>query len=212
MMQSRRSLLVWKVYGERLDGWQNDDLPYETIPGDPSSMHHRGKPVPDTPQNRELAHIGFTGSAMPPPDAVKAGKVAPLSFEDKLMLVRWIDLGCPIDLAGGTGWTHDDQRPTLALAEPRAGANGSLTRILIGLHDCGTGLDADSLCVVADFDLDGIKAGEDLAAKFKLTSPGVWELTLAKPITGLRSGRLTVSVKDKQGNETRVERRFSVGE
>ena len=44
---------------------------------------------------------------MPPPDAVagtyvgpdgKKIKVAPLSDEDKRTLVRWIDLGCPIDL------------------------------------------------------------------------------------------------------------------
>ena len=76
MMQSRRSLLIWKVFGERLDGWQNDDLPFETIPGDPASLRHKGKPVADTPQDRETAHIGFTGSVMPPPDAVKAGKVA----------------------------------------------------------------------------------------------------------------------------------------
>src|SRR5262249_59620137 len=42
LMQSRRSLLVWKVYGKRLDGWNNDDLPYETIPGDPTSFPHQG--------------------------------------------------------------------------------------------------------------------------------------------------------------------------
>ena len=44
---------------------------------------------------------------MPPPEAVagtyagpngKKIKVAPLSDEDRLTLVRWIDLGCPIDL------------------------------------------------------------------------------------------------------------------
>ena len=44
---------------------------------------------------------------MPPPDAVKGTykgpggkliKVAPLSDEDRLTIVRWIDLGCPIDV------------------------------------------------------------------------------------------------------------------
>jgi hypothetical protein len=220
MMQSRRSLLVWKVFGERLDGWQNDDLPYETIPGDPASMHHQGKPVEDTPKNRELAHIGFTGTAMPPPEAVKAGKVKPLSDEDKFTLVRWIDLGCPIDLPSdpkekedrGGGWHLDDQRPTLALTEPQAGKNGPLSRILIGLHDCGTGLDMGSLSILADFDLDGVKAGDNLASKFKPASPGVWELKLPTPITQLASGRLTISVKDRQGNATRIERTFSVAE
>ena len=36
MFQSRRSLLVWKIYGQRLDGWTNDDFPTETVPGDPT--------------------------------------------------------------------------------------------------------------------------------------------------------------------------------
>ena len=54
------------------------------------------------------------------PDGKKI-KVAGLSDEDRLTLVRWIDLGCPIDLdydparpeATGFGWMLDDQRPTL---------------------------------------------------------------------------------------------------
>ncbi len=55
MFQSRRSLLIWKIFGERLDGWKNDDLPFESIPGDPSSLRHKGNPVPDNAKNRELA-------------------------------------------------------------------------------------------------------------------------------------------------------------
>jgi len=226
LMQSRRSLLVWKVYGKRLDGWSNDDLPHETIPGDPTSFHHKGKAVPDTPHNRELAHIGYTGGVMPPPEAVagtykgpdgKAIKVAPLSDEDRRTLVRWIDLGCPVDLdrdakdpnrAGG--WLLDDNRPTLALTYPRAGANESLSRILVGMHDHYSGLDADSFTVTADFPVDGVPAGQNLATKFRPASQGVWELKLTAPITELPRGGLTVSVKDRQGNTTRIERTFSV--
>jgi hypothetical protein len=45
--------------------------------------------------------------------------------------VRWIDLGCPVDATYdnanpevcGDGWMLDDQRPTLALAEPHLGRN-----------------------------------------------------------------------------------------
>ena len=103
-------------------------------------------------------------------------------------------------------------RPTLALTEPHAGKNASLSRILIGGHDCGTGLNAESLSVVADFEIDGIKAGENLASKFKPASAGVWELKLATPIAKLESGKLAISVKDRQGNATRIERTFSVGE
>jgi hypothetical protein len=228
LMQSRRSLLIWKVFGKRMDGWANDDLPYEAVPGDPSSLRHKGKPVPNTPQNQEIAHIGYTGGVMPPPEAVagtyegpggKKVKVAPLTAEDRLTLVRWIDLGCPIDLdfdparpqERGRGWMLDDQRPTLALTYPRAGANGPLTRILVGMHDYGTGLDLDGFEVVADFALDGAAPGENLAKHFRTAAQGVWEWKLSRPITELPKGKLMVAVKDRQGNVTRIERTFSVG-
>ena len=39
---------------------------------------------------------------------------------------------------------------------------------------------------------------------------GTLDLKLAEPITDLSKGTLTVSVKDRQGNVSRVERTFSV--
>jgi hypothetical protein len=39
----------------------------------------------------------------------------------------------------------------------------------------------------------------------------VRELKIARPLGDLKRGTLTVSVKDRQGNLTRIERRFSVG-
>lgn len=216
MFQSRRSLLVWKIFGERLDGWTNDDFPTETKPGDPKTLALKGQPVPDTPANRNRADLDFTGSVMPPPEAVKAGKVQPLTEEDKLTLVRWIDLGCPIDLdydpkqpaKSGFGWALDDQRPTLTIAMPKAGTNPPLERILVGMHDYGSGLDGASFDVRADFAVNDTSAGENLASKFKATAPGVYELPLTAAMK-LDRGRLIVSVKDKQGNITRIERTFS---
>ena len=41
MFQSRRSLLVWKIYGRRLDGWTNDDFPSLTKVGDLKSLPAR---------------------------------------------------------------------------------------------------------------------------------------------------------------------------
>jgi hypothetical protein len=220
MFQARRSLLIWKVFGKRLDGWPNDDFPYETTPGDLASLRYHGKPAADTPHNRELSQVGYTGGVMPPPEAVagtyvgpggKTVKVAPLTAEDRRTLVRWIDLGCPIDLTpDGRGWALDEQRPTLTLTYPRPGANRSLTRLLVGMADHGTGLDMDSFEVVADFALDGVAAGQNLASRFRGKSPGVWELALSKPLTELSRGKLTVAVKDRQGNLTRIERTFSV--
>jgi hypothetical protein len=219
LMQSRRSLLIWKLYGKRLDGWDNEDLPYEAVPGDPTSLRQHGKPIEDTPKNRNLAHIAYIGGVMPPPAAVDGTYVSPdgrkikvpaLTDEDRLKFVRWIDLGCPIDLAGGNGWALDDQRPTLTLTYPHAGSNDSITRILIGMHDYNSGLDMKSFRVTADFEVNGLVAGKDLADKFRVKSQGVWELVLDRPIAKLAAGNLTVSVSDKQGNVSRIERIFSV--
>ena len=145
-------------------------------------MTQRGKPV-DLEKNRHRWDLDFIGSQMPPPEAVKAGKVKPLSDEDRRTLVRWIDLGCPIDLdydpqhpeARGLGWMLDDNRPTLTLTLPAPGKNAELARLLVGMHDYGTGLDQKSFTVIADFPMDAVPAGQNLAGRFKLKSQGVWE-------------------------------------
>jgi hypothetical protein len=199
--QSRRSLLVWKVFGKRLDG-----LP--------------AKPLKDREHvHKQILKAGvFAGSIMPPPEAVKEGKVAPLTDEDRRTLVRWIDLGCPVDKTfdpknpqdRGSGWLLDDQRPTLTLTHPRAGANEKLDRILVGMHDYGSGLDENSFTVMADFAIDGSKPGENLAKRFKPGAQGVCELKLATPIGVLEKGTIEVAVKDRQGNASRISRRFFV--
>src|SRR5262249_39866602 len=70
--QSRRSLLVWKIHGKRLDGWTNDDFPSLAVRSDPKSLHIGGKPVPnvnyDDPQKLaywirdNVIDIDYTGS------------------------------------------------------------------------------------------------------------------------------------------------------
>ena len=53
------------------------------------------------------------------------------------------------------------------------------------MHDYDTGLDVDSFQVVADFAVDGVAAGENLATKFKAeVATACWELKLAKPLDG----------------------------
>jgi hypothetical protein len=224
--QSRRSLLVWKILGRRTDGWTNDDFSSEAVAGDPTTLQHKGQPVKDRNQE-SLSDLDYVGSVMPPPEAVagtfkgpdgKPIKVAPLTDEDKRTIVRWIDLGCPIDLdydpanpqAKSYGWMLDDQRPTLALPYPQPGANAPLTKLVVGMHDYATGLDLDSFSVTADFPLNGVAAGENLAKKFQAKGNGVWELPLQEPLVGLAQGKLTVSIKDKQGSITKLERVFSV--
>lgn len=219
MFQSRRSLLIWKVFGERLDGFSNDDHPSEARPGDSSRLVHRGQDV-DVAKNRSNQDLDYVGTPMPPPDAVRTGKVKPLSDEDRRTLARWIDLGCPVDLRfdphhpdrTGIGWLLDDQRPTLTIANPEPGRNGPISRIVIGMHDYGTGLDLNKFRVWANFRLEGVPANMDLAPRFQRVETGVWEMRLAKPITQLESGMIIVSVADRQGNTTRVERSFSISE
>jgi hypothetical protein len=189
-------------------------------------LQHKGAPVKDRNQE-SLSHLIYNGKPMPPPEAVagtyvgpdgKKIKVEPLTDEDKFTIIRWIDLGCPIDLdydaanpqARGYGWMLDDNRPTLALPYPQPGVNPPLNKLVVGMHDYYSGLDIDSFSVIADFPLDGVPAGQDLAKRFKARADSVWELTLATPITDLPQGKLTVSVKDRQGNTTKLERVFSV--
>ncbi|HLW65321.1 MAG TPA: hypothetical protein VKS79_08380 [Gemmataceae bacterium] len=222
MFQSRRSLLIWKIFGERLDGFSNDDFPSEAKPGDREHLTQKGQPV-DLQKNRSKWDLDYVGSQMPPPEAVQAGKVKPLSDEDRRTIVRWIDLGCPIDLdfdptkpAGessslrGYGWMMDDNRPILTVTDPKPGRNEKLSRILVGMHDYGSGLDMDSFRVTPDFTIDGIKPGENLASKFQPKSQGVWEFKFAV-ITELKRGKMIVSIADKAGNVHRMERTISIG-
>jgi hypothetical protein len=224
-LQSRRSLLTWKVYGQRLDGFTNEDHPSEPTPG-AGTLAWKGNPV-EVSKFRHRADIDFTGSVMPPPAAVagtyegpdgKKIKVAALADEDRRTLGRWIDLGCPIDLdfdparpGRGHGWMCDDNRPVLTLTYPAPGQNAELSRILVGMYDYYSGLDLGTFQVTADFAVDGAGAGTDLAPRFRPRSQGVWELVLKRPIRRLRRGTLTVSVKDRQGNVSRVVRTFTVG-
>jgi hypothetical protein len=111
----------------------------------------------------------------------------------------------------GQGWMLDEGRPTLALTEPRAGrSRAPLARILVGMHDYYTGIAADSFTVTADFEIDGVAAGENLASKFAARGDGVWELKLAKPIAELPQGVLNVSINDREGNITQIERTFQI--
>ena len=79
------------------------------------------------------------------------------------------------------------------------------------MHDYDSGLDVDSFEVRADFTVNGLAAGENLASKFQKKSQGVWELKLSSPLNQLPSGTLKVAIRDRQGNWSRIERRFQVG-
>ena len=159
--QSRRSLLIWKIFGRRLDGWTNADHPTESVPGDPSTLPAGAK--------ANDADIDFTGTIMPPPNS--HAQYPPLSEDEKITFARWVDLGCPIDTQNPSmksyGWFGDDLRPTLTISLPRAGLNSApLTQLRIGMLDYYSGLDAQTLSVTADFSVNGNAPGTELASLF----------------------------------------------
>ena len=68
----------------------------------------------------------------------------------------------------------------------------------------------ESFSVIADFEVDGVESGTNFAAKFTGLTDSRWELRLEKPISKLSKGTLIVSVKDRQGNITKIVRSFSI--
>lgn len=197
MFQSRRSLLVWKVFGQRLDGWTNADHPTETVPGNAGTL-----PVGADPN---AADLDYTGTLMPPPGS---GYPA-LSEAEKMTFGRWIDLGCPIDL-GPHGWFRDDQRPVLTVTSPRTGLTETpITELRVGAADGYSGLAPGSLSIWADFVVAGRPPGSELVDLFQEVADGVWVQALAAPLPPLVERKLTVQVADNQGNVTRVEQSFS---
>ena len=78
------------------------------------------------------------------------------------------------------------------------------------MDDCYSGLDVASFTVTANFDFDGVSAGDNLSSRFKRLSDGVFEFQVMQEIKSLAGGTITVSIKDRQGNLSRIERTFSV--
>lgn len=202
--QSRRSLLVWKVFGRRLDGWYNDDHPSATSPGDVSTLPEGADP--------NEADIDFIGEIMPPPDS----GVAPLTIEQKMAIARWIDLGAPIDLSSqldmppDLGWFMDAQRPALTIASPRPEPTPqTVDAIRIGAADANSGLAPGSLSIRADFELLGRPAGSELVDLARNPGDGRWVIDLPEGLPSkLRDAHLYVEVADQQGNISRLSRRF----
>ncbi len=201
--QARRSLLVWKVFGERLDGWTNGDHPTETVPGDASTLPAGADP--------NEADLDFTGSIMPPPGS----GVPALSEDEKMLIARWIDLGAPIDTATlngnvGFGWFLDDLRPTLEVSLPRPGTSTSpVTTLRIGAADANSGVDLASLSLRADFPVEGRPPDSELFDLASDLGDGIWEIALSSPLPPMVEGHLFAEVADLQGNITRVNRRFA---
>jgi hypothetical protein len=203
MFQSRRSLLLWKIFGARLDGWSNADHPTETTPGDPATL-----PKGTNPNDADL---DFTGTIMPPPGS----GVTPLTADEKITFARWVDLGAPIDTAQDTqgdvyGWFLDDLKPTLTLSQPRPGLIPSeFNNLRFGLADANSGIDLSSLSVRASFPVSGRTAGAELADLAVQTGDGIFAIDIGSEPGPLVDAHVFIEIMDQQGNITRIDREFS---
>ncbi len=195
--QSRRSLLVWKLFGGRMDGWLNGDHPTESTPGVASTLPPGA--------NANEADLDYSDTLDPAHHTLLTG-------DEKMTIARWIDLGSPVDF--GTepwhGWFLDDLRPTLTVSSPERFINqGEVNVIRVGMADANSGLDLPTFSVTADLDLVGRSAGSELGDLFVHSGGGVYELSLTQPLD-VAAGELFFEVADLQGNITRVVRSFGL--
>jgi len=113
VLQARASYLVWQIYGSRLDGRTNSDLPgafntsYEDL--------------------NYVAPVGCTASSL-------------LTNNEKGLISRWIDLGAPIDLdRPRMRYTDDSLLPAMTLAIQQR--SDGKTQLRIGAIDIESGID-----------------------------------------------------------------------
>jgi hypothetical protein len=199
MFQARRSLLMWKLFGRRLDGWTNAQFPTESIPGVASTL--------PAGANANHADLDYTGTAMPPPNS----GVPALTEDEKMLFARWIDLGAPSNRVepeqAELGWDHDEQKPTLTLAWPEPGRNSVINEFRLGAYDLGSGLDWATLSVKASTAINAQPAGTELAALF-VGDQEIRRLVLTQSLPRETPIELTILIKDVQGNQQEIVRRF----
>ncbi|HEX5734306.1 MAG TPA: BACON domain-containing carbohydrate-binding protein [Blastocatellia bacterium] len=201
--QSRQSLLVWKIFGQRLDGRLNSHRPTETAPGNPAT-------IPPGAQWQDC-DLDYTGTQMPPP-----ASGATLTWDERMKIARWVDLGAPIDLSGifgngFAGFLEDDIRPTLSLVPTvkRAAVAGSLSRFVIGAYDMESGLNPATLSLTLNRAVGPFPAGANLAAGVTITEGGTVTINLPAALQ-LASGdvRATLQIRDMAGHTTRIVRTY----
>jgi Hydrazine synthase alpha subunit middle domain len=185
--QARQSLLLWKVWGERLDGRTNaerdDDLDLL-----PSAAHPAG--------------IGVRG--MPPAEKLTLARWIDLGAP--------IDLATG---SGGSrspwGFFEDDLRPTLVVrptpAEARAAAG--FDALEIAAFDVESGVAPGSLTVTCNLRLGAFAAGSNLAAGRTIDPEGrPLRLLLPRRVRPVERAVFTISVRDAAGHQTVVRRTY----
>jgi hypothetical protein len=153
------------------------------------------------------------------PDATHGNR---LSFDEKATLVRWVDLGAPIDLCSWPGhgcgnptwgWFEDDLRPTLWVSPTVAEARqGPVSAITVAAHDLESGLKAGSLWVSLSVPIGGQPAGTNLAAGLSPANGDSVAVPLPAPTDLAAAGTTMIAgIRDNAGHVTRIVRTFSGG-
>jgi hydrazine synthase alpha subunit-like protein len=178
--QSRQSLLLWKVWGQRLDGRTNgartDDLDYV-----PSPQHPDG--------------VGVAGMTT-------AEKMTLARWID---LGAGIQLGSPWGFLEDDLRSTLVLRPS---AE-EALATGTVAALEIAAFDVESGVVGGSLEVVADVPLGPFPAGSNLAAGAALDPEGaVLRLVLPRAVSPSERATFRVRVRDAAGHWTELRRTF----
>ena len=203
--QSRRSLLIWKIFGQRLDGWSNEDHPTEAVPGDANTL-----PNGASANDADLDYV--------PSTAHPVGGIASLTMEQKMTVARWIDLGAPLDISETTGtklgWFVDDVKPTVTISQPLQNLNVNMVNeIVFGVADANSGIDDSKISVKADFMVNGVVAEEELIQLAVEENAGVYKIDLNTniPVDSIKRS-IKIEVFDKQGNIKRVELSFNTSD
>lgn len=204
--QARRSLLVWKLFGRRLDGFDNAFVPSDRwAANDPRRAKAQSSNQVRIPEGWPL----YEGDV----DYLEGTDHRPFVTDaQRRLIATWIDTGGTIDLGKGgkPSGIRDDTRPTLVVTWPAPGTQGPVTRVLLGMHDYGSDLDMATFSVTADVAIDGIPAGTNLASRFRALEGSRWEWTPSKPLSAITRATFTVKIRDKTGNVAETARTFSV--
>ncbi len=206
--QARQSLLAWKIFGKRLDGRRNEDRPTESVPGNPATIPFG--------YNFYDCDLDYTGEQMPPPSSGIA-----LSWEERMKIIRWIDIGSPIDISvintnlgykSYAGFLEDDLRPTLSLlpSVAQAAKDRKLSRLVIGTYDLESGINPNSLIVTMNRAIGAFPAGTNLASAVTISNGGTVTINLPTPIDLIDGeSSIFIEVRDQANHATRIERTYS---
>jgi Hydrazine synthase alpha subunit middle domain len=182
--QARQSLLLWKVWGERLDGRSNEERS-DDLDLVPSSAHPAGTGVTGMTAEQKLTLARWVDLGAP------------------------IDLSG----AGAAPWgfLEDDLRPSLVVrpSVTRARQAGFVDVLEIAAFDVESGAVATSLTVTCNLRLGSFAPGTNLAAGKRLDPEGsILRLVLPRRVRMTEGAVFTVGVRDGAGHTARIVRAF----